>query len=201
MEHHTETERKWILHLADAEALKRSASESYDIEQCYFGAECRVRINRGDITNAVISFKVKLSELTRKEYNFPIPVEDAEDLISRSPLTIVKRRFDIGDGFTLDEFFNGLYGFHLIEKEYESEEAANNDVVPSHWDFGVTDVTSDDTYKNEQLVHLTWDDAIGLFKDDQREIDNSAQIDNNDIEHLIKTGDVDDNMPDPLIIR
>ena len=200
-----EIERKWIIDPAYAHLLMAGATSSFDIQQGYFGEECRVRINRGSVTNAVISIKIGISKLTRAEFNYPIPLEDAETLLSCIN-TLTKRRHDIGHGFTLDQFFGKLEGFFLIEKEYASEQVASVDTVPEEW-VGCQEVTDAQGYTNAELLHLTWDAGIGLFLDDPTGFQYGGEKfppnkvpTPEEVAHLIVTGDGDPLMPDPLII-
>jgi CYTH domain-containing protein len=200
-----EIERKWIIDPTYAQKLIASATGSFDIQQGYFGDDCRVRVNRGSMTNAVISIKIGISKLTRAEFNYPIPMEDAEQLLSCIN-TLTKRRHDIGHGFTLDQFFGKLEGFFMIEKEYASEQVASVDQPPEEW-VGCQEVTSTRGYTNAELVHLTWDAGIGLFLDDPtgfeyggKKMEPKSIPTPEEVAHLIVTGDGDPLMPDPLII-
>ena len=149
-----------------------------------------------------------VTKLTRREFNYPIPLEDAETLVSVIN-TLSKRRHNIGNGFTLDEFYGKLSGFFLIEKEYPSEEAATADNIPEEW-IDVRDVTNERGYTNAELLHLTWDENIGLFLDDPVSFQYGGDKfpphvvatgpTPEEIAHLIVTGDGDDLMPDALII-
>jgi adenylate cyclase len=125
-----EIERKWLMSTDSAEKILKDISlPPIEITQAYFCSTCRVRLARGDETTAEVTIKLSNSALSRNEYNYPIPVEDAYEMLERLSC-INKLRYNVGNGFTIDEFQGDLSGLYLIEKEYPSEDEAINDEVP-----------------------------------------------------------------------
>jgi len=205
---HTEIERKWIVSSFEGLPIIRSGWQN--IRQAYMGPTTRVRINGAARSpkrpaSAVISVKLWKSELSREEFNYPIPMEDAEVIFDRHA-NMEKDRAKLEGGFTLDVFRGRLEGLLLIEKEYESEEEANADEIPAEWEE--RDVTGNPDYINASLVRYTFDPKLGLFIDDPVGVQfggepfSSHIVDDSMIEYIFVTGDEEDlGIDKPLIIK
>ncbi len=108
----------------------------------------RVRI-KGD--KGFLTIKGKTTGISRSEFEYEIPFEEAEQLISEfADKVILKNRYEIKVGnhlWEIDEFHGKLEGLLLaeIELSYEAEEF----VLPM---WAKTDVSTDENYYNSQLI-------------------------------------------------
>ncbi len=158
-----EIERKWLADDDIKQYIQRSGWKT--IRQAYFSDNVRVRIDSKGIDPkdkstakedvAIICIKNRVSELTVKEYNYVIPVEDAEELLSVMNV-IQKKRYSLGNGYTLDMFENDLIGLLLVEKEFENEELAEAEEVPEEWTM--VEVTGDPRFINANLGDQAFSD-------------------------------------------
>jgi len=109
----------------------------------------RVRIND---QNAYITVKGELKGITRAEYEYSIPVNDAEEMLERlcyKPL-VEKRRYKVGyKGFLweVDEFYGDNEGLVIAEIELDKE---GTDFPKPEW-LG-KEVTQDMRYYNSNLI-------------------------------------------------
>lgn len=161
-----EIERKWLTDESIKSQIVRNGFTR--IRQAYLSPTTRIRVNLvgEDEGDAVICIKNRVSELTVKEYNFSIPVADALELLEGMDV-ISKTRFNIGldedgnnSGYTLDVFEGQLEGLLLIEKEFDSEEAAANEEPPEEW--AAVDVTGDARFINANLGDKRFDTSTGI---------------------------------------
>lgn len=119
-----EIERKFLVHSELWNALKKP--KGLKIVQSYlsFTPERTVRIRVKD-TQAFITIKGKTEGISRVEYEYPIPVTDAQDMIERLHLDAIdKIRYIIPVGkhyWEVDVFFGKNKGLILAEIELESE--------------------------------------------------------------------------------
>ncbi len=115
-----------------------------------------VRIRRaGD--RAWVSIKGKITDVTRREFEYPIPPEDADEMIEQLCLqpVIEKTRtvIPIGDHtFEVDEFHGRNAGLIVVEVELESEDEQVE--LP---DWVGTEVTGDPAYTNARLQEKPFD--------------------------------------------
>ncbi|MFH2122580.1 MAG: CYTH domain-containing protein [Pseudomonadota bacterium] len=131
----------------------RTMAEGISYRQGYLcldtGRTMRVRI-AGD--HAFLTIKGKSSGISRLEYEYPIPVEDASILLTElceQPI-IEKKRYKISyQGFVweVDEFLGENEGLLVAEIELEEED---QEFVKPSW-VGV-EVSSDRRYSNAGLV-------------------------------------------------
>lgn len=163
-----EIERKWLVPTNKWELVKEHTKGMavVELEQGYISPEVRIRKTRHDIdgditTSAVICVKQRETVLTVKEYNYSIPIEDADMMLSK--LSIIKKTRHATDstGYTLDYFLNSLEGLVLVEKEFDSEELAASEIVPE-WLDDCPEVTGDPAYINANLGGAAFVPAIGL---------------------------------------
>ena len=194
-----EIERKWLMSTDSAEKIMKDVtSPPIEITQAYFVSTCRVRLSVGVETTAEVTIKLSNSAMSRNEYNYPIPVEDAYEMLERLA-RIHKHRYDVGNGFTLDQFHGDLTGLYLIEKEYTSEDEAINDEVPEFWEM--IDVTGSPVFVNSNLSGKYWDLEDGLvLRAGPTDLGFCGTPFPDNIEYQIITGDEEDVMPPPLVI-
>jgi adenylate cyclase len=144
-----EIERKFLLKNTD---WKSEADEGTLIKQGYLNSHIertvRVRIsnNKGEIT-----IKGKTNNLTRKEFEYQIPLEEAISLIKLCEQPIIeKTRFLIKQGnlkWEIDEFEGDNKG--LIVAEIELENESQNFDKP---DWIGQEVSQDAKYYNSSLL-------------------------------------------------
>lgn len=145
-----EIERKFLVHkdlLPDLSAL-----QSFTIAQAYLQNEksqsVRVRL-KGE--KAYLTIKSGANALSRLEFEYEIPVQDAQEMMSKLDLkTLSKTRYLIpNEGFTweLDVFHGALDGLIVAEIELQSE---NETFSLPNW-VG-EEVTHDASYLNANLI-------------------------------------------------
>lgn len=143
-----EIERKFLL----AGDGWRALGTAVPMRQGYLSSDkarvVRVRIE-GD--HAYITIKGKSSGVTRGEWEYPVPVADAEELLAlcEQPLVEkVRRRIEYqGHTWEVDEFFGVNQGLVVAEIELKAEDEA---FAKPGW-IG-EDVTDDPRYYNSSLV-------------------------------------------------
>jgi adenylate cyclase len=120
-----EIERKFLLKNANWRSL---AGKSTRIAQGYLNAEpertVRVRV-KGD--SGFLTIKGKNDGISRLEFEYPIPVADALDLLKLCPNVLDKTRHLVeidGQTFEIDEFHGLNSGLIVAEIELESETAS-----------------------------------------------------------------------------
>ena len=151
----TEIERKFLV-LSDE--WRKNISESIPIAQGYIQAErdrtVRVRL-KGE--SAFLTVKIARSEIERLEFEYPIPVEDARQLINSACTegSISKTRHLVAASegliWEIDEFTDE--NSPLIVAEIELERADQHFDVPS-W-LG-KEVSDDPRYLNACLAQTPW---------------------------------------------
>lgn len=144
-----ETERKFLV----SDSVKHLAERQIDIVQGYLfedheSHEFRIRITNED---ARISIKDKVAKITRNEIEFNVPVEFAEQLLSRveKGKLIKKTRYFLTVNemeWSVDKFENPAMDFLLAEVELRHEKEQLN--LP-HW--VLKEVTGDSRYYNYNL--------------------------------------------------
>lgn len=88
------------------------------------------------------------AQVARAEYEYEIPVRDAEDMMELAVFRLRKTRHFLEGGFELDVFEGGLAGLELLE--YESEDIESMPPLPG----GMTlrEVTGDPLFSNIRLA-------------------------------------------------
>ena len=108
----------------------------------------RVR-TKGD--KGFLTIKGKTTGISRSEFEYEIPLEEAEQLISEfADKVILKNRYEIKVGdhlWEIDEFHGNLEGLLLAEIELSFESEAFE--LPS---WATTDVSANVNYYNSQLI-------------------------------------------------
>lgn len=143
----TEIERKFLV---TGDAWKQGAAAH--LRQGYLNTDksrtVRVRISDDD---AFLTIKGKTSGITRSEFEYPIPLSDAEELLLLcGSATLAKRRYTLKTGshiWEVDEFCGANIGLVVAEVELSSE--AQSIELP---DWVGLEVSGDARYYNSSLV-------------------------------------------------
>ena len=144
-----EIERKFLVRGND---WRQNESATYRQGYLNIDEQRTVRI-REDGSHAYLTVKGHVEGITRKEFEYRIPLEDALDMLDNlceHPL-IEKRRYKLEYGglvWEVDEFFNENQGLTLAEVELVSED---QQIERPPW-LG-EEVTDDERYYNSNLVH------------------------------------------------
>lgn len=144
-----EIERKFLVSLAKWNALEKP--EGKYLKQSYLSTDpsktIRLRIIESE---AWIGIKGKMKGITRSEYEYQIPIQDAIDMMDEfSGKSIEKTRFVIpfaGNNWEVDVFLGENAGLIVAEIELESE----NEVF-SKPEWITNEVTTDSKYLNVML--------------------------------------------------
>lgn len=143
----TEIERKYLI----KEELLRLPETGNRIVQGYLwseiGKSMRIRITK---ESGFLTIKTGTNPLSRLEYEYEIPLIDAEELLSQCDKTIEKTRFLIefaGMNWEVDVFEGENKGLILAEVELESE---NQKFEKPEW--LAKEVTEDTRYLNVNLL-------------------------------------------------
>jgi CYTH domain-containing protein len=146
----TEIERKFLVRNDD---WRRAASQSTDYRQGYLStdAERNVRV-RTKGKKAVLTLKGRGEGLTRLEFEYEVPLEEAEQILDSlclEPLIEKTRHLVHHGGFTweVDEFRGDNADLVVAEVELESEDQAFE--LP---DWVGEEVSDDPRYLNANLV-------------------------------------------------
>ena len=152
-----EIERKFLVHSSDWQA---SIAEELHIKQGYIAVNerCAIRIR---IANAQATLNIKSAGLNiaRKEYEYPIPIADAKEMLERfCPDHYIEKtryRVDHATGVWEVDVFEGL-NEGLVVAEIELESAEQSVTLP---DWIGMEVSGDPKYLNNNLVtrpYQTW---------------------------------------------
>ncbi|MGF1573171.1 MAG: CYTH domain-containing protein [Sumerlaeia bacterium] len=88
--------------------------------------------------------------IARKEFEYAIPLKDAQELIELSPASIVKTRYTFPNGFEIDFFHDRFEGLIIAEFEIHSDEYLHQPPPPMkgmEW----INITNDARYSNKSL--------------------------------------------------
>ena len=144
----TEIERKYLV---SGEFPRIDGSE---IVQCYLclDAERTIRV-RIDAGNATLTIKGKTVGISRAEFEYPIPLEDAHKLMAMSLAgTVEKTRYRVpheGAIWEVDVFRAANKGLMVAEIELAEESEAV--ALP---DWAGKEVSADPRYRNSRLAQL-----------------------------------------------
>ncbi len=119
----TETERKFLLQNDD---WRRQVLSKKEISQGYLNSHAartvRIRVTGG---KGIITIKGKSRGISRAEYEYEIPVEEAKALLMLCEKPIIeKTRFLVdfeGKTWEIDEFYGDNLGLAVAEVELQSE--------------------------------------------------------------------------------
>ena len=145
-----EIERKFLVRSDDWRSL---ADKGRLIRQGYLStnAKATVRVRSFDDREAVITLKGKVEGLVRAEYEYPIPIEDARELLEMAqPQVLEKRRYHVPhDGLTWEvDVFEGRHqGLVLAEIELDSDDQKIE--LPG---WAGKEVSDDERYYNATLA-------------------------------------------------
>lgn len=158
-----EREHKYLVR---DESYKSSAVSCVKISQGYISdnPDGTVRVRIAD-DKAWITVKSRNRGDTRNEWEYPIPVIDAQQMLvhlCRKPI-IEKKRYIVwfaGYRWEVDEFAGDLSGLTIAEIELQSQSNAegsilNNDVTYELPSWVGENVTGDPRYYNSNLSHKT----------------------------------------------
>lgn len=110
-----------------------------------------VRVRIKDDAAATLTIKVGVNTLVRDEYEYDIPVADAEELLATAPGTIIEKiRYTVDhQGFVWEiDVFDGIYrGLTIAEVELAAE--TDQPTLPSWLGH---EVTGDPRYSNQHLA-------------------------------------------------
>ncbi len=134
----------------------RGLVEGEWLKQGYLSVErertVRVRVKG---TQAWLTLKSNISNVSRHEFEYEIPLADAETILATMcPMLVEKKRYRIAIGphlWEVDEFFGNNAGLVLAEVELASEDEAYT--APA-W-LG-EEVTEDPRYTNSYLSQHAW---------------------------------------------
>lgn len=145
-----EIERKFLVRNSDWQS---SVAKTVKIKQGYIAVneQCAIRIRISD-AEATLNIKSAGLSIARKEYEYPIPVVDAEEMLERfcPDQFIEKTRYYVGhetDVWEVDVFEGSNQGLVIAEIELESEEQS---VTLPDW-VGM-EVSGDAKYLNNNLA-------------------------------------------------
>jgi adenylate cyclase len=134
------------------------------IEQAYLGAHPELRVRLIDGESAFVTIKTD-GGITREEYEYPIPPQDARDLLRLTPWSVVtKTRYKLPlDGLVweIDRYEGENAGLWSAEVELESEDAA---VTLPPW--LADEVTEQRRFNNVNLAQHplpTWEDGARVL--------------------------------------
>lgn len=145
----TEIERKFLV---IGEGWRALATKSTQIRQGYLSsnAKATVRVRSRDDREGFITLKGAVSGITRAEYEYEIPIDDARELlVMAEPHVVEKVRHLVPFGgmiWEVDAFGGRHEGLVIAEIELESE---GQQVELPDW-LG-REVTEDDRYYNASL--------------------------------------------------
>ena len=142
-----EIERKYLLSNDD---WRKLVQKKMAIQQGYLNTDkertVRVRIKKD---KGILTIKGKTTGFARLEYEYEIPLKDAQELLKLCQNLIEKTRFEVlyeGKLWEIDEFYGSNEGLILAEIELESEDEAF--VLPDWID---KEVSHDARYYNSSL--------------------------------------------------
>lgn len=145
-----EKERKFLVNGLPENFEQMDVFLDQQLEQGYImssrGKQLRVRIVRSKYFNrSYLTYKSKIDERSRNEYEYQIPLEDAQELMNSTKFKLTKRRRMVNVGgleIAVDEYPNGLI---TAEIEYEGELGE----VPNWLGDDITNVKK---YSNQYLA-------------------------------------------------
>jgi adenylate cyclase len=138
-----EVERKFLVLEHDPSRLR----DGQAIEQGYLSFEpmVRVRVRAGRATLTIKGLGLK----RRAEYEYPVPLDEAQDLLALCTARVVKTRYVVGN-LEIDVFRGRLGG--LVIAEVEGMEA-DQPITPPDW-LKWIEVTDDARYQNVNLARF-----------------------------------------------
>ncbi len=161
-----EIERKFLI---TSDSWRNFVSTTLDIQQAYFNRDdaysVRVRIEND---SANLNIKSKTFGASRDEYEYAIPVADAQEMLNKLPKKIQKKRHLVkfsNHTWEIDEFYGTNSGLIVAEIELKSEDGKFE--LP---DWCGDEVTYDGRFYNIALVaqpYKYWVTHIDIRTDSQ----------------------------------
>ena len=161
-----EIERKFLI---ANDSWRNFVSVSSDIQQAYFNRDdsysVRVRIEND---SANINIKSKTIGAKRDEYEYPIPLVDAKEMLSKLPEKIQKKRHLVSYSkhtWEIDEFYGNNSGLIVAEIELD-----NQDEEFDRPEWCGNEVTYDSRFYNISLVNRPykyWVTHIDIWPESQ----------------------------------
>ena len=149
-----EIERKFLVR---DDSWRSSVVRQVKIRQAYLDSDANVsiRVRVRDNDSATLTLKTRWSKLTRREFEYDIPIADAEELMSLRQGNIVEKvRYIVPAGkliWEIDVFSGENLGLVIAEIELPSQ---NHHIELPPW-IG-TEVTGQDRYYNGTLAHRSY---------------------------------------------
>lgn len=151
-----EIERKFLVR---SDEWQRETTSRKSFQQAYIASmeDRSVRVRIMDDADARLTIKIGTSALVRDEYEYPITVEDARELMTTAlGIVIEKTRYTVDhEGFVWEvDVFDGIYR-GLVVAEVEMKQETDRPALPA-W-LG-PEVTGDRRYSNQ---HMALEDLSG----------------------------------------
>ncbi|MFN7101814.1 MAG: CYTH domain-containing protein [Pseudorhizobium sp.] len=145
-----EIERKFLV---KDDGWRAEATSASDFLQAYIATmddrSLRVRLMDGE--RATLTLKIGTGMISRDEFEYPIPVADAREMIAAAlGIVLEKTRYNVDhEGFTWEvDVYNGTYA-GLVVAEVEMEDEGQTPALPA-W-IG-QEVTGDRRYSNQVMA-------------------------------------------------
>lgn len=146
-----EIERKFLVDIDKFKSAKFNISWTTSIEQGYLSKNIDMTIRvRIEDNRSYITIKGPTQNISREEFEYDIPLEDAESLIKMCDKTISKKRTTIkykGKYWEVDIFEGDNEGLVVAEIELKDEDEKID--IPS---WVTTEVSNDSRYYNARLI-------------------------------------------------
>jgi len=145
-----EIERKFLV---DNDAWRHQVERSHTLTQAYIAidGDTNVRVRIKDSESARLTVKTGKTGMTRSEFEYPVPLSDAREMIEAGRDRLIeKTRYIVSHGgfvWEVDVFAGSLSGLIVAEVEMESE--TDNPALPG-W-LG-REVTGDPAWTNAVLA-------------------------------------------------
>lgn len=154
-----EIERRFLVATSDWARLAARVSGAARLRQGYLRSEppltVRVRISSDC---AWLTIKGPTVGARRAEWEYPIPVQHAEDIVALcAPRVVEKTRYELDEGgmpWVIDVFEGTNAGLIIAELELDDEASIERVALPS---WVGREVTSDFRYSNAQLAIAPFD--------------------------------------------
>ncbi|KGF68468.1 adenylate cyclase [Hoeflea sp. BAL378] len=149
-----EIERKFIV---DSDAWRAGVETSRAIVQAYLAidGDTSVRVRISCDAEARLAVKFGVSDMTRDEFEYPVPLEDARQMVAANPARrIEKTRHILRSGgylWEVDVFEGRLAGLVIAEVEMGSE-----DETPALPAWLGREVTGEAAWSNAMLATHGW---------------------------------------------
>jgi len=151
-----EIERKFLV---AGEVWQESAGAPLQLEQGYLGGDrCSIRVRitgAGETAHCDLNIKSRDIGTTRQEFEYPIPLGEARELLALcGDKVVAKRRYPVVVGahtWEVDEFLEANAGLVVAEIELDDADEA---FERPQW-LG-REVTDDERYYNNYLAERPW---------------------------------------------